>query len=175
MENLIDRARRAAGLSIQALADRAGTSRPTLSAYIHGRVHPQLDTLERIIEATGHDLDITGRPLFRQVPGRGGRVYHVPDRLWRLPTTEALARITLPLHVKWSSPARTYDMANRHDRRLAYEALLREGTPDDLTRFIDGVLLMDSWDELVIPRDLRAVWANAIQPGGRATNSALLE
>ena len=62
-------------------------------------------------------------------------------------------------------------MAIRHERRLAYEALLREGTPDDLTRFIDGVLLMDVWDDLVIPRDLRAAWADVIRPAARATNS----
>ncbi len=44
-----------------------------------------------------------------------------------------------------------------------YEIVLREGTPDDVLAYLDGALLIDLWDDLVIPRDIRAVWAPLIK------------
>lgn len=44
-----------------------------------------------------------------------------------------------------------------------YELVLREGSADDVLRFIDGALLVDFWDELVLPRELRAAWAPLIR------------
>lgn len=46
-------ARRRSGLSLRALADRAGTSHSTLAAYESGRVVPRVDTLDRILRAAG--------------------------------------------------------------------------------------------------------------------------
>lgn len=42
------RTRLAAGLSLRALAERAGTSHATLAAYESGRTIPRVDTLDRI-------------------------------------------------------------------------------------------------------------------------------
>ncbi|HEY8720211.1 hypothetical protein [Pengzhenrongella sp.] len=36
--------------------------------------------------------------------------------------------------------------------------VLREGLPEDVLTYVDGVLLVDLWDDLVLPRDLRAAW-----------------
>lgn len=57
------RARNAAGLSLRALAERAGTSHATLAAYESGRAVPRVDTLDRILRAAGFatDIDITRR------------------------------------------------------------------------------------------------------------------
>jgi transcriptional regulator with XRE-family HTH domain len=57
-------ARRAAGLSLRQLAERAGTSHATLAAYEAGRAVPRLDTLDRILRAAGYasDIDIIHRP-----------------------------------------------------------------------------------------------------------------
>lgn len=49
----IRRARSRAGLTLRALADRAGTSHATLAAYEAGRVIPRVDTLDRILRAAG--------------------------------------------------------------------------------------------------------------------------
>ncbi|TQC38385.1 XRE family transcriptional regulator, partial [Rhodococcus sp. WS4] len=46
---LLERVRRAAGLSQDELARRAHTSRPTLSAYENGRKSPSLDTTQRLL------------------------------------------------------------------------------------------------------------------------------
>lgn len=55
----LHRVRTATGLSLRALADRAGTSHATLSAYESGRVVPRVDTLARILRAAGYSADIT--------------------------------------------------------------------------------------------------------------------
>jgi hypothetical protein len=40
--------------------------------------------------------------------------------------------------------------------------VLREGTPEDVLTYIDGALLIDLWDDLVIPRDIRVAWTPLI-------------
>ena len=50
---VIRRARRAAGLSLRHLADRAGTSHATIAAYEAGRVHSSMPTAQRIVRAAG--------------------------------------------------------------------------------------------------------------------------
>jgi len=37
--------------------------------------------------------------------------------------------------------------------------VLREGAPQDFLRYVDGLLLADAWDELVVPVAVRAAWA----------------
>src|SRR5579875_36555 len=59
-------ARRRSGLSQAELAERAGTSQPTLAAYEAGRVTPRLDTVERLLEATGHGMEIIAVPKVRR-------------------------------------------------------------------------------------------------------------
>jgi len=65
----LQRARRDAGLSLRALADRAGTSHATLVAYESGRVVPRVDTLARILRAAGFSTDIALRPRPDATPG----------------------------------------------------------------------------------------------------------
>ena len=52
------RCRQTAGLSQRALAEQAGTSQPTIAAYESGRVSPSLTTLDRLLAACGHRLDV---------------------------------------------------------------------------------------------------------------------
>lgn len=54
----LKRCRELAGLSQRALADRAGTSQPTVAAYESGRVSPGLPTLLRLLAACGYQLDV---------------------------------------------------------------------------------------------------------------------
>jgi transcriptional regulator with XRE-family HTH domain len=58
------RARLDAGLTLRALAERAGTSHATLAAYEAGRAVPRVDTLDRILRAAGYatDIELTRRP-----------------------------------------------------------------------------------------------------------------
>jgi transcriptional regulator with XRE-family HTH domain len=54
--DLIREARRAAGLTMAELAERAGTSKPTVSRYENGLVDPGAETLNRLLRACGQDL-----------------------------------------------------------------------------------------------------------------------
>jgi len=76
----------------------------------------------------------------------------VPDRLPRLTVSQAVRTLGLPLRLNWSDPGRRFDLSNRADRARAYEIVLREGEPSDITAFIDGAPLVDLHDELVLPR-----------------------
>ena len=59
---LIRTARRLTGLTVRALAGRAATSHPTVSAYEAHRVTPSAATLTRIVQAAGCDLVVELRP-----------------------------------------------------------------------------------------------------------------
>ena len=54
----LTRARKRAGLTQAELARRAGTSQPVISAYEHGRRDPGVETLRRLIRATGAELEL---------------------------------------------------------------------------------------------------------------------
>jgi hypothetical protein len=87
----------------------------------------------------------------------------VPERLVRLPVNQALARVELPAHLEWSSTGRTVDLADRRQRARCYEIVLREGTPADIAAYVDGALLVDLWDELVLPPDIREAWQPVVE------------
>nr|WP_296773425.1 helix-turn-helix transcriptional regulator [Rhodococcus sp. (in: high G+C Gram-positive bacteria)] len=166
---LVERARRAAGLTQGELALRAHTSRPTLSAYENGRKSPSLETLERLLGEAGFDVEAVPRVEFVDVPGARGRVYRVPTSLPRLAVADALATVVLPLDLNWSSPGQEFRLSDRVERARLYEIVLREGRPADVLRYVDGVLLVDVWPELVVPRDLRAAWESAVDALSSAT------
>lgn len=162
VEDLLVRARRAAGLSQRALADRAGTSRPTVSAYEHGHKSPTLHTVARLLDVAGFELEVRPRVVFTERTTARGRLVSIPSHLPRLPVTQALATVQLPLHLNWSQPGRSFNLRNRSDRARVYEITLREGAPEDVLTYVDGVLLIDLWDELVLPADVRSAWAEVV-------------
>ena len=53
------------------------------------------------------------------------------------------------------------------------EIVLREGGEDDVPRRIDGTLLVDLWDELVLPRAVRAEWQPLIERSLGGSGQAL--
>lgn len=160
---LLERARVAAGLSQEELARRAGTSRPTLSAYERGRKSPTLTTAVRLLTQAGFELVAEPIVRYREYPSARGRTAWAPERLARLPVARAFAPVVLPLHLNWTTPGRAFDLRTRRDRARVYEIVLREGQPEDIDAYVDGVLLVDLWDELVLPRAVRAAWQPAIE------------
>jgi transcriptional regulator with XRE-family HTH domain len=155
---LLSAAREEAGLSKTDLAERARTSRTTLSAYEHGRVSPTLETVERILAATGHRLTASPILRWRDIEVGSGRSVAVPDRLPDVPVREAVRTFEMPLHLEWSRARRVVDLADRRQRARVYEVVLREGRPIDIESIVDGALLVDLWDELVLPKRLRSAW-----------------
>ena len=160
--DLLIRARHEARLSQSKLAIRAHTSRPTLSAYEHGRTSPTMETAARLLAAAGQQLTAVPQVKFAERALSRGRTTLVPTCLPRLPVRQAMATITLPLHLNWSQPDRQFKLCDRDQRTRVYEVVLREGTPADVLTYIDGALLVDLWDTLVLPRDIRAAWSEIV-------------
>jgi hypothetical protein len=82
----------------------------------------------------------------------------VPDRLWRLDVADTVATDVLPRHLYWSGRSRAYRLSERRDRGRVYEIVLREGAETDLATYIDGALLVDLWEDVVLPPRLREAW-----------------
>jgi transcriptional regulator with XRE-family HTH domain len=165
---LLEQARVSAGLTQEELARRAGTSRTTLSAYEHGRKSPTAATLARLLSGAGWELAARPHVSFTRQPASRGKPTWVPDRLPRLDVERALAVVELPLHLNWSAPGRVFDLGSRADRARVYEIVLQEGRPADILAYVDGALLADLWDELVLPRAVRSAWNPVVRGAGRA-------
>ena len=43
-----------------------------------------------------------------------------------------------------------------------YEIVLQEGRPANILAYVDGALLVDLWDDLVLPRAVRSAWPPVI-------------
>lgn len=158
MSTLIAEARRASGLSQAEVARLAGTSRPNISAFEHGRRSPTLETLERLLAANGQRLAAVPALTFEQRMDRRGKPFFVPNQLPQLTPAASMACIALPKHVSWSGPQETWNLAERPQRMLAYQLLLAEGDPVDIEAHVDGSLLLDLWTEMFLPVEIRAAW-----------------
>lgn len=163
MGTLLADARHHAGLTQAELARAAGTSRPTLSAYEHGHKSPTLDTVERLLDAAGFELAVRPRLDWTEIAVGRGHSTWVPSELPRLDPPRALRTVVLPLTVNWSDPGRRFDLSDRPDRARAYEIVLREGQPEDIAAIVDGLLLVELWPTLVLPRSVRAAWSDLIE------------
>ncbi len=152
-------ARHRAGMTQDAVAELAGTSAPRLSAYERDRTSPTLATAQRILAAEGFELTI--RPTGARTINHGtyrGRPIEIPEELPGVEPADAFATITLPLHLHWSRPDETFDLADRSDRATVYAIVIREGTPADIVELIDPRLLFDLWDDIALPKPIKAAW-----------------
>lgn len=154
-------ARRGGGLTQRALAERAGTSQATLSAYERGLKTPSLTVAERIVEAAGYRLDLVTQVRFQQRSAPGVRPFWVPDRLWRGKLPECFAKVYLDDPTRFQG-VRKFDLRRRPQRRRLYELLLRKGQPGELIDWVDGALLVDLWADLSIPAPIRQAWHPAV-------------
>jgi transcriptional regulator with XRE-family HTH domain len=168
---LVQQLRTQAGMSSGELAKRSRTTAAAIERIEGGGGVSRLDTLERVAGALGTKLVISmldrqaspsaaadPHVSFAEVKRRRGRPMFVPDRLWRLSIEDALVTVELPLALNWSQPGTRFQLHDRTERARCYEIVLREGMPADIVQFVDGALLIDLWDELVLPSDLRAAW-----------------
>lgn len=161
--NLIEKARQLAGYTQQDLADRAGTSRSTLSAYERNRKIPSLATTERLVRSAGFDLSLVPRAPESQTQPvlYRGRAIAVPQTLPDLPPHRAFRRVQLPHHLQWSGDP-NYDLSDRKDRARVYEIVLREGALRDVLAYVDGKLLVDLWSELYLHPAIRGAWQSLV-------------
>lgn len=160
-------ARAAAGLTQSTLAERSGIARPNIAAYERGRREPLFDTAIKLLDAAEAHVEIEPPVAWAWTDDR--RPDAVPSRLWRLAPSVCLRRFDPGPDLWWSGPRRELDLARRDDRLRAYELVLREGAPHDIEDIVDGVLLCEAWDDLTLPRGLRAAWAPLISTTSEPT------
>jgi len=80
--NVIRTLRERAGLTQAELAERAGTSQPTVAAYESGRKSPSLQTLRRLAESADLDLDVRFHPPLTRVDRRSIHLHRaIADRV----------------------------------------------------------------------------------------------
>jgi len=160
-------ARQAAGLTQAEVAALSGIARPNIAAYEAGRREPRISTAQNLLSAVGASLDVGTPPVWRWTQTL--RPYAFPSMLWQLPAWAALRQFEAPTHLWWSGPARTFDLSLRSDRLRAYEVVLREGTPADITGIVDSMLLCEAWPDLVLPAELCQAWQPLIDREHSAT------
>jgi hypothetical protein len=91
--------------------------------------------------------------------GPASRPVAVPDDVEETRLAKASGQVELPFHIRWSGLSLTYDLTDRADRARVYEQVLREGTEKDVRYFVDIDVLLDLWDDLVLPPTVRQAWA----------------
>ncbi len=65
--------------------------------------------------------------------------------------------LELPITVHWG-PRHVFDLNDLGQRRAAYRAIVREGTPDVQAELLNTGLLRELWPDLVLPDRCRALW-----------------
>lgn len=183
---LLSAARAASGLSQAALAARAGTTQPTLSAYETGRKSPTLAVAGRILEAMGLEFDVIPRVTFEARQYEGSlRTFYVPDRLWRLSPIDCFG----PPPARYRPGHRRHAMLRRREDRLAlYIWMLEHSDPIELLDHLDGELLIECWHDITPapprtraglgasgPLTSRVLARNSRPPGDGAAQAGVVE
>lgn len=97
------------------------------------------------------------------LPAHDARPVAIPDDVDDPSIAKAARVVELPLNVRWSHPRRSYDLSDPQQLRRVYEQVLREGTDEDVRRYVDVDRLIAEWDRLVLPRGVRRAWAEWLQ------------
>jgi DNA-binding XRE family transcriptional regulator len=159
---LLERARRARGLTQARLASLSGTSQATLSAYERGLKSPSLNVASRVLAATDHELTLRTQVDWVEHHPKGIVRFWAPSMLWSVGPPTCFATLHIPDAIR-DTGMRTWNMRQRGERRGVYEQLLRRGLPQQMIRWIDGGLLVDLWNELDLPDAVRDAWEPAIR------------
>lgn len=91
---------------------------------------------------------------------RSERPPAIPDDVADPAVVKATGLVKLPTRVRWSAPARSYDLADRRQRARVYEQVLVEGGDQDVREIIDVDELVALWDDLYLPGHVRRAWAD---------------
>lgn len=91
------------------------------------------------------------RVLFRDVIP-----YEAPSSLSAL-RGPAGGMLEVPITVHWG-PSRVFDLDEPGQRRMVYQALVREGTSQVQEALLNEALLHQEWAGLILPERCRALW-----------------
>jgi hypothetical protein len=89
--------------------------------------------------------------------GRSQSIF-VPNRLPSPPLSKALSKSELPLHINWTNKSKVFNFRNENDRKRAYELILQNGKPGDISSLVEGKFLVACWEDLVLPKSVKVAW-----------------
>ncbi|MDP9443544.1 MAG: transcriptional regulator [Actinomycetota bacterium] len=133
-----------------------------MSMYERRRKVPMLDVTERLLWAAGSDLGMVTQVVWEIDYLSGLKEFWYPSRLWRVEVPGCFDTVGMPDLIGQTGQDE-WDLRKRDDRRHLYELLLIEGTQHMIQRWVDGALLVDIWDELKLPKKIRAAWEPAVR------------
>ena len=161
-KTVIEVARKAAGLSQRQLAVWAGTQQSSVSEYESRRKSPTLEVVERLLEAADAELAI--KPIIdfdvRQDPEIGQ--YLVPERLWSVPMPDCFSKVQVLGILFKSRRPRVWDLSVEAERINYYEWAIVRASPELMLDSVDGILLMQVWEQLNLPDVIREAWQPVI-------------
>jgi hypothetical protein len=70
--------------------------------------------------------------------------------------------VVIPDHIDATNPRRVYDLDDPAERKYVYEVVLADGTSADINRLIARAVLLELWDGLYLPQEVRSAWADTI-------------
>lgn len=83
-----------------------------------------------------------------------------PDDIDASGIEKASGVVELPRTVWWSGTLpRFWDLDDLRERARVYEVVLREGSQDDIRRYVELDQLVELWGDLFLPDRLRRTWA----------------
>lgn len=85
--------------------------------------------------------------------------YEVPSSLSAL-RGPARGHLAVPVTVHWG-PRRVFDLDEVAQRRVAYRAIVREGSPVMQEALLNAAVLRREWRQLVLPERCRRTWEDA--------------
>jgi transcriptional regulator with XRE-family HTH domain len=159
---IIELARRGAGLTQTELAARAGTTQSAVSMYERRRKVPKLDVAERLVQAAGADLGMVTAVVWEAEFLTRATGFYYPDRLWRVEVPGCFDTVRMVDHVGGTTQEE-WNLRDRTDRKGLYANLLVKGDARQIMRWVDGALLVDVWEELELPAQIRKAWEPAVQ------------
>lgn len=83
--------------------------------------------------------------------------YAFPASLQELHGPEA-GEIELPLHILWSPGSKMVSLDTSSGRSRAYQAVLSEGSAEDICRFVNSDALIGIWPDLDLPIQVAKGW-----------------
>lgn len=157
-ETVIERARRAAGLTQAQMAYWSGTQQSSVSEYEARKKAPTLEVVERLLAAA--DAELTFKPIinFEEHDDPEIGTFWVPERLWTVPIPACFSKVQVAGFLFKSSRTRVWDLSVEAERIDFYTWAILHGTAELLLDAVDGVLLVQVWDRLEIPEAIRRAW-----------------
>jgi hypothetical protein len=90
------------------------------------------------------------------------RPVHGPPADWTGMDAPTSGAVLIPDHIDPTNPRRVFELEDQAECKYLYAIVLADGTPADINRLIDRVLLVRLWDRLYLPHGVRAAWTETV-------------